>query len=97
MSLPNQESDEKVGISASNIFAAGSDSMFAYQIVLARMEYELKSPKHSRETLMAFQYDWNLMTNAQAKTRAIAAAQLHNATPLSAAVSTPASAAQPLN
>jgi hypothetical protein len=93
MSLPNQEQHERVGISASNLFAAGSDGMFAYQIVLARMEYELKSPKHSRETLMAFQYDWNLMTNAQAKTRAIAAAQLHNATPLSAAVSTPASAA----
>ncbi|HEY4950734.1 MAG TPA: hypothetical protein VIH88_10405, partial [Candidatus Acidoferrales bacterium] len=97
MSLPNQEQHERVGISASNLFAAGSDGMFAYQIVLARMEYELKSPKHSRETLMGFQYDWNLMTNAQAKTRAIAAAQLHNATPLSAAVSTPASAAQPLN
>jgi len=87
MSLPNQESAEKVGISASNIFAAGSDSMFAYQIILARMEYELKSPKHSRETMIAFQYDWNLMTNAHAKSRAFAAAQRHNAAPLSAAAS----------
>jgi hypothetical protein len=87
MSLPNQESDEKVGISASNIFAAGSDSMFAYQIILARMEYELKSPKHSRETMISFQYDWNLMTNARAKSRAFAAAQRHNGAPLSAAAS----------
>jgi hypothetical protein len=87
MSLPNQESDEKVGISASNIFAAGSDSMFAYQIILARMEYELKSPKHSRETMISFQYDWNLMTNAHAKSRAFAAAQRHNGAPLSAAAS----------
>jgi hypothetical protein len=85
MSLPDQEPAEKVGISASNIFAAGSDSMFAYQIILARMEYELKSPKHSRETMISFQYDWNLMTNAHAKSRAFAAAQRHNAAPLSAA------------
>jgi hypothetical protein len=85
MALPNQESNERVGISASNIFAAGSDRMFAYQIVLARMEYELKSPKHSRETMISFQYDWNLMTNAHAKSRAFAAAQRHNAAPLSAA------------
>jgi hypothetical protein len=78
MSLPNEELVEKVGLSANNIFARGSDSTFAYQIVLARMEYELKSPKHSRETMIAFQRDWNLMTNARVKERSFAAVRRHH-------------------
>lgn len=67
MTLPNAEASEKVGISASNIFAAGSNERVAAQILLARMDYELKSPKHSRETMLEFQYDWNLLQNARAK------------------------------
>jgi hypothetical protein len=75
MSLPNEEAPKKVGLSADDIFAEGSDSTFAYQIILARMEYELKCPKHSRETMMAFQYDWYLLTNARVKERVFAAAR----------------------
>jgi hypothetical protein len=75
MSLPNADAQEKVGLSASNIFAAGSQSQFAYQIILARMEYELKSPKHSRETMLEFQHDWALLTDARVKGRALAAAR----------------------
>ncbi len=71
MNFPNQEID-KVGISASNIFAAGSNERFADQILLARMDYELKSPKHSRETMLEFQYDWNLLQNARTKGRSVA-------------------------
>jgi hypothetical protein len=78
MSLPNAELAEKVSLSANNLFAQGSDSTFAYQIVLARMEYELKSPKHSRETMMAFQRDWNLMINAQVKERSFATVRRHH-------------------
>jgi hypothetical protein len=37
--------------------------------------------------MISFQYDWNLMTNAHAKSRAFAAAQRHNGAPLSAAAS----------
>jgi hypothetical protein len=73
MNLPNQEIN-KVGISASNIYAAGSNERIADQILLARMDYELKSPKHSRETMLEFQYDWNLLQNAKSKTRSVAAA-----------------------
>jgi hypothetical protein len=73
MSLPNEEIKQRVGISASNIFADGSQSQFAYQIILARMEYELKSPKHSRETMLEFQRDWNLLTDVRAKGRTFAA------------------------
>jgi hypothetical protein len=61
-----------VGISASNIFAAGSNERLADQILLARMDYELKSPKHSRETMLEFQYDWNLLQNARSKSRNVA-------------------------
>jgi len=75
MTLPNQEIAEKVGLSADNIFAEGSDSRFAYQILLARMEYELKSPKHSRETMLDFQRDWALLGAARTKGQAFAAAR----------------------
>jgi hypothetical protein len=92
MSLPNQELAEKVGLSASNIFANGSDSVFAYQIILARMEYELKSPKHSRETMMAFQHDWKVMTDAKVKERVYTESRRHVSSP-SAGVTTPAAAA----
>ncbi len=73
MSLPNEENKQRVGISASNIFADGSQSQFSYQIILARMEYELKSPKHSRETMLEFQRDWDLLNDARAKGRSLAA------------------------
>jgi len=85
MSLPNAEIKEQVGISASNIFADDSQSQFAYQIILARMEYELKSPKHSRETMLEFQRDWKMLTDAHAKQRAYAAAQHPAAARLAAA------------
>ncbi len=74
MNLPNQEMN-RVGISASNIFAAGSNDRIADQILLARMDYELKSPKHSRETMLEFQYDWNLLQNARSKSRSVAFAE----------------------
>ena len=92
MSLPNAEIKEKVGISASNIFAEGSQSQFAYQIILARMEYELKSPKHSRETMLEFQRDWKMVTDARAKGRAYAAVR-HPAAARLAAAMKPATAA----
>ena len=89
MSLPNAEMNEKVGISASNIFAEDSHSQFAYQIILARMEYELKSPKHSRETMLEFQRDWKMLTDAHAKGRAYAAVRHPTAARLAAATKAP--------
>jgi len=56
-----------VGISASNVFAADSDGQFAYQLMLARMEDELKSPKHSRETMLDFKQDWLLLADIRGK------------------------------
>lgn len=57
----------KVGLSASNILASGSDPSVAYQLILARAEQVLKSPKHGRETMLEFRQDWALLQSARVK------------------------------
>ena len=59
--LPDREGNPTVGVSASNIFDSRSDSQFAYELVLARIERVLNSPKHSRETMVQFKRDWDLL------------------------------------
>jgi hypothetical protein len=54
-----------LGLSASNIFASGTDSLLEYELVLARTDHVLKSPKHSRETMLEFKRDWALLQNAR--------------------------------
>jgi len=51
----------KVGLSANNVFSYGSDPELAYQLVLARIGRVLSSPKHSRESMVEFQRDWDLL------------------------------------
>jgi hypothetical protein len=75
MNFRGDEPPLRVGISASNVFAADSDAQFAYQIILARMAGELKSPKHSRETMMEFKQDWTLLADIRARGIAVAAAR----------------------
>jgi hypothetical protein len=55
----------KIGLSASNIFASGSDSQWAYALTLARADHYLKSPKHSREIMPEFKSDWALLEAAR--------------------------------
>jgi len=55
----------RFGVSASNVFAAGSDSQWAYALTLARAEHYLNSPKHSRETMPYFRSDWMLVESAR--------------------------------
>jgi hypothetical protein len=57
----------RVGLSAGNIFAADSDAQVAYQIILARVEAELESPKHSRETMLEFKKDWAMTAELHAE------------------------------
>jgi len=57
----------KVGLSASNIFAHDSDPRLAFELLLARVDAELKSPKHSRETMMEFKEDWALLQYARTR------------------------------
>jgi hypothetical protein len=75
MNFGGEEPSLRLGISASNVFAADSDGQFAYQIILARMADELKSPKHSRETMMEFKQDWVLLADIRARGIAVAAAR----------------------
>jgi hypothetical protein len=55
----------KIGLSASNIFASGSDSQWAYALTLARADHYLKSPKHSREIMPEFKNDWAFLEAAK--------------------------------
>jgi hypothetical protein len=55
----------KIGLSASNIFAAGTDSQLAYALTLARANHYLNSPKHSREIMPDFKRDWSLLQAAR--------------------------------
>jgi hypothetical protein len=75
MNLGGNEPLLRLGMSASNVFAADSDGQFAYQIILARMADELRSPKHSRETMMEFKQDWTLLDDIRARGIAVAAAR----------------------
>jgi hypothetical protein len=67
MEIPDHGEIIKVGLSASNILAAGSDSRMAFELILARAAQVLKSPKHGRETMLEFRQDWALLESARAK------------------------------
>jgi hypothetical protein len=73
MNFSGEQPPLRVGISASNVFAPDSDGQFAYQIMLARMQGELKGPKHSRGTMLDLKQDWTLLTDVRARGLAVAA------------------------
>ena len=75
----------RIGLSASNIFAAGSDSQWAYALTLARADHYLKSPKHSREIMPEFKNDWALLE----------AARVNSASSTAANITLPSSSARP--
>lgn len=68
----NSSSAEKrrVGLSASDILAQGSDPILAYEVLLSRVGYELKSSMRSRETMIEFKEDWALLQAAQSRAQA---------------------------
>ena len=67
MEIANGDGTSKVGLSASNTLAPISDSRLAYRLLLARINYVLKSPKHSRETMLEFKQDWSLLQSSGMK------------------------------
>ncbi len=73
MNWKDAQAPGRVGLSASNIFAPDSDGQIAYQIMLARMQAELNSPKHSRETMLEFKQDWAMTAELHAESRALVA------------------------
>ena len=56
----------RVGLSASNVLASESDANLADELILARAQDELKSPKHRRETMTEFRQDWAVLQAASA-------------------------------
>jgi hypothetical protein len=68
MEIPERGEIIKVGLSANNVLASGSDPRMAYELILARTGQVLKSPKHGRETMLEFRQDWALLQSARAKT-----------------------------
>ncbi len=64
----------KLGLSASNLFASGTDSQWTYALTLARADHYLKSPKHSREIMPDFKNDWALLQAARINSSTSAAA-----------------------
>jgi hypothetical protein len=67
LEIPENGETFRVGLSASNILAQGSDPQLAYELLLARAHSVLKSPKHSRETMLEFKQDWTLVRSARLK------------------------------
>ena len=58
----------RIGLSASNALAAGSNPQLAYKFLLARTRGILKSPKHSRETMLEFDQDWTMLQHISGET-----------------------------
>lgn len=67
MEIPEGNRVSKVGMSANNIFAQGSDPQLAFALLLARVNQVLQSPKHSRETMVEFKGDWALLEYARVR------------------------------
>jgi hypothetical protein len=65
LEVSNSNGPSKVGLSRNNIFAPGSDPHLAFELLLARVDAVLKSPKHSRETMLEFKEDWALLEYAR--------------------------------
>jgi hypothetical protein len=57
----------KVGVSANNALAHGSNPHLSYKFLLARTAGVLKSPKHSRETMLEFRQDWDSLQHASSE------------------------------
>jgi hypothetical protein len=70
MDVPNSTGTSRVGLSASNILSRSSDAHLAYEILLERTDRVLKSPKHSRETMVDFKADWAILQAAHSKSDA---------------------------
>ena len=58
----------RIGLSANNALAAGSNPQLAYKFLLARTRGVLKSPKHRRETMLEFDQDWTMLQHICVKT-----------------------------
>ena len=66
MEFSDGDESSRIGLSANNVLSSGTDTDLAYQVVLARVGHVLKSPKHSRESMVEFRKDWKLLESVRA-------------------------------
>jgi hypothetical protein len=59
------DSFRRVGVSASNVNAPGSDGEIAYALLLARVRAELANTSKNRENLPEFQADWQRLEDVR--------------------------------
>jgi hypothetical protein len=57
----------RIGLSASNILARGSDPALSYEFLLSRTNRILASPARGRETMIEFNQDWGNLQRAFAR------------------------------
>ncbi|MGB9446336.1 MAG: hypothetical protein WBR26_15140 [Candidatus Acidiferrum sp.] len=67
MELEENGEPLKVGVSANNVLAANSNPQMTSKVLLARTSRLLKSPKHSRETMLEFKEDWATLQHVAAE------------------------------
>jgi hypothetical protein len=65
MEFADGDESFRIGLSANNVFSSGNDADLAHQLVLARVGHVLKSPKHSRESMVEFKKDWSLLQSVR--------------------------------
>jgi hypothetical protein len=67
MEVQQGEETVKVGLSASDVLAPGSDHPLAYQMILAHVDDVLKSSPRRRETIPEFEQTWSLLQRVRAQ------------------------------
>jgi hypothetical protein len=67
VSMPDAGPNSEAGLSASNILEPGTDSQLAYNVMLSRAAHMLSAPKHSRETMLDFRKNWDVLQDARSK------------------------------
>jgi hypothetical protein len=67
MEISTPDGKRRAGVSASNVFAPDSDELLGYEIFLARASRIVRSPKHSRESMLEFKSDWTALAIARAR------------------------------
>src|SRR5579872_6672766 len=63
--IPDQAGLRRLGLARANILRADSDRQFAYRLLLAKTETELKAPAKRRESLEEFSRDWRLLEESR--------------------------------
>ena len=65
--MPVAGRSARLGLSASNVVARGSDPALSCEFLLTRASHILRSPTHARETMPEFREDWLDLERASAR------------------------------